>query len=138
MEPSPGGRCSVSVDSTTVTFAARNLDQQGVIRDLTLWPIISNMDTGEVYYTVELESVPDHVRIGRPVLVEVDQEDDHVIHLHPGALYQELYLPHLLYLVCPEERRGQWCRQKDNSVYECPCGARWDVFPEDLRAMEEE
>ena len=60
IEPSPGGRYSVSVDSTTVTFAARNLDQQGVIRDLTLWPIISNMDTVEVYYTVELESLPDH------------------------------------------------------------------------------
>ena len=93
IEPSPGGRCSVSVDSATVTFAARNLDQQGVIRDLTLSPIISNMDTGEVYYTVELESLPDHVRIGRPVLVEVDQEDDHVIHLYPGALYQKLYPP---------------------------------------------
>ena len=118
IDTSLGGRYSVTIDSTTVTIAARNLDQQGVIRDLTLWSIISNMDTDEVCYTVELESLPDHVRIGRPVLVEVDEEDDHVIHLHPGTLYQELYLPDLLYLVCPEEQRGQWCRQKDNSVYE--------------------
>ena len=46
----------MTIDSATVTFAARNLDQRGVIRDLTLSPIISNMDTGQVYYTVELES----------------------------------------------------------------------------------
>ena len=38
----------MTIDSTTVSFAARNLDQRGVIRDLTLWTIISNMDTGEV------------------------------------------------------------------------------------------
>ena len=48
IEPAPGGAYSVTIDSTTVSFAARNLDQRGVIRDLTLWTIISNMDTGEV------------------------------------------------------------------------------------------
>ena len=131
VEPAPGGAYSVTIDSTTVSFAARNLDQRGVIRDLTLWTIISNMDTGEVHYTVRLESLPVHVRTGRPALVEMDEEDDDVIHLHPGALYQELYPPSILFLVCPAEQRSRWFRQKENSVCECPCGARWDIFPED-------
>ena len=137
IEPAPGGAYSVTIDSTTVSFAARNLDQRGVIRDLTLWTIISNMDTGEVYYTVRLESLPVHVRTGRRALVEMDEEDDHVIHLHPGALYQELYPPGILFLVCPAEPRSRWFRQKEYSVYECPCGARWDIFPEDPEVADE-
>ena len=111
IEPAPGGAYSVTIDSTTVSFAARNLDQRGVIRDLTLWTIISNMDTGEVHYTVRLESLPVHARTGRPALVEMDEEDDHVIHLHPGALYQELYPPSILFLVCPAEPLSRWFRQ---------------------------
>ena len=40
IEPTPGGAYSVTIDSATVSFAAHNLDQRGVIRDLTLWTII--------------------------------------------------------------------------------------------------
>ena len=95
------------------------------------------MDTDEGYYTVRLESLPVHVRIGRPAIVEMDEEDDHVIHLHPGALYQKLYLPGVLFLACPAERRGSWFRQTgDDSVYGYPCGARWDIFPEDWQEMD--
>ena len=55
-----------------------------------------------------------------------------------APLYQELYLPGVLFLVCPAERRGSWFRQTgDDSVYECSCGARWNIFPEDRREMDE-
>lgn len=136
IEPAPGGGYDVTIDSTRVAFAARNLDRRRVIRDLVLRGSISNMDTDEVFYTVEVESLPDQVRTGRPVMIEVneDEEDDPVIHLHPGSLYQELYLPTVLHLVCPVEQQSRWFRQtRDDSVYRCPCGETWDVLPEDLQ-----
>ena len=126
-----GGGYLVTIRSTTVRFAARNLNQREVVRDLTRLIIMSNEDTDLVYYTVELESLPDHVQIGNPVMVEVDEEDDHVIHLHPDALYQEPYLPDDMYLYCPVEHEGRWRRQGDEAVYECPCGAIWDISPEE-------
>ena len=45
IETSPGGRYLVTIRSATVTFAARNLDQREVVRDLTPLTIISNFDT---------------------------------------------------------------------------------------------
>ena len=135
-----GGGYLVTIRSTTVRFAARNLNQREVVQDLTLLIIMSNEDTDLVYYTVELESLPDHVQIGDPVMVEVDEEDDHhVIHLHPDALYQEPYLPDDMHLLCPVEHQGRWRRQGDEAVYECPCrrdmghlsgrreGEGWDI-----------
>ena len=127
----------MSVDSATVTFAARNLDQQGVIRDLTLWPIISNMGTGRSAtrwnWSPCRTTCESADRCWWRWIKRMATSFTSTLAPLPGALPA-----HLLYLVCPEERRGQWRRQKNNSVYECPCGDRWDVFPEDLRAMEEE
>ena len=64
-------------------------------------------------------------------MVGVDEQDENAIHLHPDALYQEPYLPNEMFLLCPVEQQGRWCRQGDEAVYECPCGAVWDVAPED-------
>ena len=134
IEPSSGRGYRVTIDSTKVTASVRDLDEQKVIGDLSLSASISNLDTDEIQYTLEMESLPDQVRMGRPVMVEVneDEDDGPVIRLHPGALYQELNLPGVLYLVCPVENQGRWFRQThDDSVYECSCGSTWDVFPED-------
>ena len=133
IETSPGGRYLVTIRS-----AARNLDQREVVRNLTPLTIISNFDTGLVSYTVELESLPDHMRTGGPVMVEVDEQDEYAIHLHPDALYQEPYLPNEMFLFRPVEQQGRWCRQGDEAVYECPCGAVWDVAPEDGQETEED
>ena len=115
----PGGRYLVTIRS-----AARNLDQREVVRNLTPLTIISNFDTGLVSYTVELESLPDHMRTGGPV--EVDEQDEYAIHLHPDALYQEPYLPNEMFLFRPVEQQGRWCRQGDEAVIRVvpaePCG----------------
>ena len=70
-------------------FSARNLGLRGVIRDLIVYGMISDMDSADVTCMVEPESLPDRVRVGRPVMVEVDAEDGHVIHLHLDTLYTE-------------------------------------------------
>ena len=71
-------------------------------------------------------------------MVEVDEQDEYAIHLHPDALYQEPYLPNEMFLFCPVEQQGRWCRQGDEAVYECLCGAVWDVAPEDRQETEED
>ena len=128
IEATRQGRRRVTIDCGGVTFAARGLEGREAIRDLVLQGRISNVDTGEEIYVVELEALPEYVRVGMAVMVQVDEEDEFVIHLYPDALYREPDLPPVMRLVCPEEQRGRWFRLVEGSVYECRCGVRWDVL----------
>ena len=128
LEPAPGGQYRVTIDSTSVSFAARNLSGRAVIRGVVILGKVANMDTEDVMYVVDVECLQDYVRVGAPVMVETDADDESVIHLHTDALYQEPDLPRALYLVCPAEGQGRWCSNVDESVYQCPCGVRWDVL----------
>ena len=131
IETTPEGRPRVMINVQGPSFSARNLGLRGVIRDLIVYGMISDMDPSDVTYMVEPPSLPDRFRVGRPVMVEVDAEDEHVIHLHLDTLYMEPGLPAVLHLFCPEEQRGRWFRPADGPVYKCPCGrAIWDVLPE--------
>ena len=130
----PGGQYRVTINSTTVAFAARNLkEEQAVVRDLELSARISYDDTDRVIHIADLEFLQDYLRMGAPVMVEIDEddEDEWVIHLYPDALFQEKVIPEELYLVCPAEGKGRWFSSVDKSVYRCPCGAEWDVLPEE-------
>ena len=129
VEVLPGGRHRIIINSTSVCFAARNLGEGAVIPDLVVLGKMFKMDTEYVSYLVDLDCPEDYVRMGAPVMVEVDADDEDMIHLHPDALYQEPELPRILYLVCPAERRGRWCSRIVGSEYKCPCGVRWDVLP---------
>ena len=129
VETMPGGRCRVTIDAANVRFAARNLAERAVIRDLVILGKLENLDATDVSYVVDLKCLKDYVRVGAPVMVETDADDEYVIHLHPDALYQDPDLPRVLYLVCPAEGQGRWCSNVDESVYQCPCGVRWDVLP---------
>ena len=138
VETAPGGGYRVTIDATNVRFAARNLAGRAVIRDLMILGKLENLDATDVSYVVDLECLQDYVRVGAPVMVETDADDEYVIHLHPDALYQSPDLPRVLYLVCPAEGRGRWCSNVDESVYQCPCGVRWDVLPEQDGEMDRE
>ena len=89
IETTPEGRPRVTINVRGPGFSARNLGLRGVIRDLIVYSMISDMDSADVTCMVEPESLPDRVRVGRPVMVEVDAEDEHVIHLHLDTLYTE-------------------------------------------------
>ena len=128
IEEMQSGRRLVSIDCPGVMVAAVGLGDREVIRDLALQGGMSNTDTGEEVYVVELEVLPEYMRVGVPVMVQVDEEDRFVIHLHPDALYGEPDLPPLMHLVCPAEQLGRWFSLVEGSVYECRCGVRWDVL----------
>ncbi len=133
----PGGGYLLVVWSTRATFAVRDLEQIEVVRDLTPLRTLTYDDTGEVYLSLELEHLPDYVETGAPVMVEVDEHNENVMHLYPDALCQEE--PILLYelqLFCPVEREGRRFQRRDGSVYECTCGAAWDVASEDEEEMD--
>ncbi len=133
IETTPEGRARVMINVQGLSFSARNLGRRGVIRDLIVYSMISDMDSADVTCMVEPESLPDRVRVGRPVMVEVDaeDEDEHVIHLHLDTLCMDSDLPAVMHLFWPEERRGRWFRRADGPVYRCPCGAAsCDVLPE--------
>ena len=131
IETTPEGRARVMINVQGPSFSARNLGRRGVIRDLIVYGMTSDMDSADVTYMVEPESLPDRVRVGRPVMVEVDAEDEDVIHLHLDSLHMEPDLPAVIHLFCPEERRGRKFRRSDAPVYRCPCGAaNWGVLPE--------
>ena len=87
IETTPEGRPRVMINVQGPDFSARNLGLRGVIRDLIVYGMISDMDSADVTCMVEPESLPDRVRVGRPVMVEVDAEDEHVIHLHLDTRY---------------------------------------------------
>ena len=128
----PGGGYLLVIWSTKAAFAARDLDRLEVVRDLKPLGTLPYDETGEVYYSVELELLLDYVETGAGVMLEIDEQDETIIQLYPDALCQEgPYLPYELYLVCPVQRQGTWFRRRDTSVYECACGAIWDVAPED-------
>ena len=79
-----------------------------MVRDLTPLRTLTYDDTGEVYLSLELEHLPDYVETGAPVMVEVDEHDENVMHLYPDALCQEEpILPYELQLFCPVEREGR-------------------------------
>ena len=138
VETTPGGRYRVTIDSTTVCFAARNLAGRPVIRDVAVRGTLANMDTTDVSYVVDLDCLQDYVRVGAPVMVETDADDEDMIHLHLDALYQEQVLPEDLCMICPEEGLRRWFSKVDESVYQCPCGVRWDVLPEQDGEMDRE
>ena len=134
VESLPEGQSRVTIGSTTVAFAARNLkEEQAVVRDVELLGKLNHMDSADMSYVMDLKCLQDYVRVGAPVMVEIDADDDDewVIHLYPDALFQETVLPEELYLVCPAEGKGHWCSSVDESVYRCPSGAQWDVLPEE-------
>ena len=134
IENLPGGQYRVTIDSTTIAFAARNLkEEQAIARDVELFGRISNDDTDHVIHIADFESLQGYLRVGAPVMVEIDadNEDEWVIHLYMDSLFQETVLPAELYLVCPAEGAGRWCSSVNKSVYRCPCGAQWDVDPEE-------
>ena len=133
VENLPGGQYRVTIDSTTIAFAARNLkEEQAVARDVELSARISHDDTDCVIHIADFESLQDYLRVGAPVMVEIDADDDDewVIHLYPDALFQETALPEELYLLCPADGRGRWFSKVDGSAYRCPCGVLWDVHPD--------
>ena len=139
VEPAPGGHM-VTIDSTSVSFAAMDLAEGAVIRGVDIQTKVSNSDDDFVSYTVLLQRLQDFVRVDAPVMVETDADDDIVTHLHPDAFYQEPVLPKELYLACPAEGRGRWFSKVDEkaieSVYRCPCGVRWDVLPDQDEDMD--
>ena len=132
IDAAPGGGYLVMIWSTRAEFAARNLGHLEVLHGLRPRQTLSYDDTGEVYYAVEMTYLPDFVETGAPVMLRVDEQDGSAMDLYPDALCQEgPYLPYELHLVCPLEHQGRWLRRRDHSVYECACGAIWDVAPED-------
>ena len=131
IEEMQSGRRLVSIACPGAMFAAVDLGERGVIRDLVLQGGMINHDTGEEVFVVGLDVLPEYVRVGMPVLVQADDEDEFAIHLHPDPLHREPYLPSALHLVCPAEQVGRWCSLVEDSVYECPCGATWEVLPEE-------
>lgn len=86
VETAPRGWYRVTIDAANVRFAARNLAGRAVIRDLVILGKLENLDATDVSYVVDLECLQDYVRVGAPVMVETDADDEYVIHLHPDAL----------------------------------------------------
>ena len=87
VESLPEGQSRVTIGSTTVAFAARNLkEEQAVVRDVELLGKLNHMDSADMSYVMDLKCLQDYVRVGAPVMVEIDADDDDewVIHLYPG------------------------------------------------------